>query len=248
MVEVEAIVATSHPIPAYGGVQLGENVLQEMAGALRSGRLPMLAQHDLRRAINAVVLDARVRHRSDGYKELRARFRVDGEQWAKFEQERLAAGAPGGFSFSCSEPFAALQPLNGAPPEPGVALAADASHWSDADPLAAAEELRRIGGVEVGRRHEFAHDPNAVVVLELTASLITGVLGNAIFEALKRFLRRDKPTTFHFHVEEGGRTVDGRIETDDADALRRAIASFDQLVNPPMLYLWDDEEGQWNPM
>lgn len=204
----------------------------------------MLANHDLCRAMDAVVLDAQVRDRSDGYKELWARFRVDEEQWVKFDQE--AAGAPGGFSFSCSEPLAELPPLDSVPPVGlRLALAADASHWSDADLLAAGEMLQMLGSVNLERRYEFAHDPAAVVVLEMAGSLVLGVVGNAVYDALKRFVRRGKATVFHFHIEEVDRVVDARLETDDAEALDRAISSFDQLANPAKLFVWSDEERKW---
>lgn len=57
-IEVEAIVATGHPVPAYGGIQLDESALNDIAGAIRSGSLPMLIGHDIRRPLNPTVLDA----------------------------------------------------------------------------------------------------------------------------------------------------------------------------------------------
>ena len=56
-VEVEAIVTTSQPVPAYGGVQLDESVLYDIAEAIRSGSLPMLIGHDIRRPLNPTILD-----------------------------------------------------------------------------------------------------------------------------------------------------------------------------------------------
>ena len=75
-VEVEGIVATDQPLSAYGGIRVDETVLHDLAEALRSGSLPMLLSHDIRRPLNAVVLDSEVRERPDGYKEVWIRFTV----------------------------------------------------------------------------------------------------------------------------------------------------------------------------
>jgi hypothetical protein len=122
-VEVEAVVTTSQPVSAYGGIQLDESVLQDIADAIRSGSLPMLIGHDIRRPLNPTILDAQVRQRPDGYKEVWIRFSVDANVWAEFEEELAASGAPGGFSFAFSEPIADLPPLaNGSAawPYPGA--------------------------------------------------------------------------------------------------------------------------------
>ena len=89
---MEVIITTTHPIAAYGGIQIGENVLEEMATALKAGGLPMVAHHDLRRPMDAAVLAVSVRDRADGFKELWALLRVDADQWAMVEKERVAAG------------------------------------------------------------------------------------------------------------------------------------------------------------
>src|SRR5690348_11091337 len=98
--EVEAIVATDHPIAAYGGIQVSEAVLRNLAEAIRSGSIPMFIGHDIRRPLNPTVLDAQVRQRPDGYKEVWMSFTVDADAWAEFEKDRAASGGPGGFSFS----------------------------------------------------------------------------------------------------------------------------------------------------
>ena len=84
-----------------------------------------------------------MRQRPDGYKEVWIRFSVDADAWAQFEEERLASGAPGGFSFAFSEPVTDLPSLAKESVAP-VAIEADASHWSDEDLLAAAEDLELL--------------------------------------------------------------------------------------------------------
>jgi hypothetical protein len=248
-VEVEAIVTTSQPVPAYGGVQLDESVLYDIAEAIRSGSLPMLIGHDIRRPLNPTILDVQVRQRPDGYKEVWIRFIVDADAWAQFEEERAAFGAPGGFSFAFSEPIADLPPLANESVAP-VAIEADASHWSDEDLLAAAEDFRAIGPVHVGRRYQFAFEPLAIVILTLIlAPIVTGLITNAIYDGLKRFLRGGERTIFQFRIErEDGSNVDARLETDDAEVLRHAIDAFDQLANADQLNEWNEDDQTWEEL
>lgn len=249
LVEVDAIVATDHPVSAYGGVRVGESVLQDIARAIRSGSLPMLIGHDIRRPLNPTVLDAQVRQRPDGYKEVWVRFTVDADAWAQFEEELAATGGPGGFSFAASEPIADLPALS-AESVALVALEADASHWSDEDLLTAAEDLRAVGPVHVGRRYQFAFEPLAVVILTFVlAPILTGLITNALYDGLKRFLRPERRTIFQFHVErEDGSVVDARLETDDPEVLQHAIGAFDRLVDSNQLNEWDEHEQTWNQL
>ena len=209
----------------------------------------MLIGHDIRRPLNPTVLDADVRQRPDGYKEVRMRFTVDAEAWAQFQEERAASGAPGGFSFAASEPIADLPALTAESVAP-VALEADASHWSDEELLAAAEDLRAVGSVHVGRRYQFALEPLAIVVLTLVlAPILTGLVTNALYDGLKRFLRPGRHTIFQFHVKrENGTIVDARLETDDPEVLRHAIGAFERLVNPEQLNEWDEHEQIWKQL
>ena len=247
--EVDAIVATDQPVSAYGGIRLGESALHDVAEAIRSGSLPMLIEHDIRRPLNPAILDTQVRQRSDGYKEVWIRFAVDADAWAQFEAELAASGAPGGFSFAFSEPIADLPALAAESVVP-VALEADASHWSDEDLLAAAEDLRAIGSVHVGRRYQFALEPLAVVALTLVlAPILTGLITNTLYDGLKRFLRPGRRTIFQFRVErQDGRIVDARLETDEPDVLRHAIGAFDRLVYPEQLNEWDEREQTWKQL
>jgi hypothetical protein len=248
-VEVEAVVATSHPIAAYGGIQLSESVLNDIADAIRSGSLPMLIGHDIRRPLNPVVLNIQVRQRPDRHKEVWIRFSVEADAWAQYEEEIEASGAPGGFSFAFSEPIADLPPLASEPAFP-VTLEADASHWSDEDLLGAAEGLRAIGPVHLGRRYQFAFEPLAVVAITVVlAPIVTGLITNALYDGLKRFLRPDRRTIFQFCIErERGSNVDARLETDDPEVLQHAIDSFDRLVNPGKLNEWNERDQTWDQL
>jgi hypothetical protein len=91
--------------------------------------------------------------------------------------------------------------------------------------LTAANELRAVGSVSVGRSYQFALEPLAVVVLTLVlAPILTGLVTNALYDGLKRFLHPGKPTVFQFHVErENKDIVAARLETDDPDVLSSRI-------------------------
>ncbi len=221
------IVATSEPFEAYGEViELGDQVLEELAAGLRTGAMNSLWQHDIRRPAAFQILDAGVRERADGEREVWALADVDADEWAEYQAGLKAAGAPGGMSFSGSEPLGELSSLT---PDGAVSLklSADRGHWTDDEILEAAEELRPLGSVSVGRRFEFAHDPRAVVDLWLAwknvgEPLVLGVAGNVLYAALRRFLRRDKPTIFHVTVEEGSRgsTDTSRRKTTASSSVR----------------------------
>jgi len=115
--------------------------------------------------------------------------------------------------------------------------------------LAAAGKLRPLGTVSVGRRYEFAHDPAAVVVLQVVLPLAVGLAANALYDALRRFIRPERSTVFQFHVEHPGGVVDARLETSDAATLRSALNAFDQLVNPDsVLLVWDEAIEQWRSL
>lgn len=78
---VEMILATSHPMEAYGGIVLTRSALEDMARQLRSNNVPMMVGHDPRQPIQATVLEATVRGRDDGFAEVWARVVVDEDQW-----------------------------------------------------------------------------------------------------------------------------------------------------------------------
>ena len=209
----------------------------------------MLIGHDIRKPLNPTILDAQVRERSDGYKEAWIRFTVDANAWAQFEEGLAASGVPGGFSFAFTEPIANL-PARTGDSVASVVIEADASHWSDADLIAAAQDLQTVGSVHVGRRYQFAFEPLAVVALTLVlVPILTGLATNAIYDGLKRFLGQGRRTIFQFRIErEDGRNVDARLESDDPEVLRHAIEAFDRLAHSEQLNEWDDRERTWKQL
>jgi hypothetical protein len=245
--EVETVLATSQPVPAYGGIRIDDRALQQIVETIRAGRTPMLLDHDLRQPFDATIVDAGIRKRPDGYSEVWIRLDVDSEQWTRWRAELAERAAPGGFSFSVAEPLTTVSGQEGATGE--FDLAADAAYWSDADLLAAAEQLRRVGHVRLNRRYAFHHDPTPVVAFYLILrDLGIDIVADAVYDALKRFLLPDRPTVFEFRVVRETETVEARLETSDRVALRNAVESFDRLVNPGGLEVWDVDANEWKPL
>jgi hypothetical protein len=245
--EVETVLATSQPLPAYGGVRIGDRTLQQIVEKIKAGDTPMVLDHDLRRPLDATLLDAWIRKRPDGYSDIWIRFDVDAEQWTNWEGELAEKGAPGGFSFAAAEPLTTVSGQEGAIGE--FDLAADAAYWSDDYLMEAAQQLRRFGRVYLNRRYEFKHDPTPVVVLYLILrDLGIEVVADAIYDALKGFLLPNRPTVFTFRVVRETETVEARLETRDPVALRNAVESFDRLVNPDVLEVWDADTDEWKPV
>lgn len=240
-VEIEAIVTTSHPVAAYGGVKLDDAVLDQVARALAAGELPMLNSHDVRRPLWSKVHEARVRDRDDGFKEVWARILVERDSWNEYESDRLAAGAPGGFSFSATEPIAVL-PSSSDRDDAPLMLAGDAAHWSDDELLNARAVLSGVGEVSVARRYQFAQTPEAVLVLVIALPELTGLLSNAAYDGLKRLFNEDRRTVLHLHVKDGDQEVVARLETDEPDVLDDAIEFLGEaLSDGPTILAWDGE-------
>src|SRR5437879_2146919 len=76
---VEGILTSTERVAAYGGVQLDEAILHQLIDALLSGELPMVLQHDVRRPLKATVIEAAVRSRPNGHKEVWFSFEVDAD-------------------------------------------------------------------------------------------------------------------------------------------------------------------------
>lgn len=199
----------------------------------------------MRRPLYATVLQAEVRDTPDGYLGVWVEVEVDSDEWAELERELTALGQPGGFSFSGAVPVAAVEPLASAPPVL-IRLAADAAFWNDDDLLAAGNALNSAGRIELSRRYAFAFDPTPVVVVMLAMDIGVGVIANALYDGLRRFIVPDRTTTFEFQVKRKNENIKARLETNDPDVVRAALDTFDAYVNPDRLNVWDKEHGRWD--
>jgi hypothetical protein len=235
LIEVEATVAGTRPMTAYGGIRLDHNVLEQLASALRAGRLPMILQHDPTRPVAAKILNVGIADDGDGYERLWMKFEIEEAVWEAIQDEWRRAGAGGGFSWSGSLPLTFI-PTTGDGPRPTVAIAADAHFWTDAEIIDAGRKLSGQANVEVAQRVAFAHAPDPVVVVTLYELAKAGVAA-VLWDSLKSFFRRAPAqgrsvdeTIFEFRASEGGRSVIGRVTTRDEEVLHHAIDALAELA------------------
>jgi hypothetical protein len=95
-------IASNHPLPAYGGVQHSDELLERLAQATRTGAIPMVVNHDHARPLNASCLAAEVVELPDGHRAVEGIYEVDSGAWDAFQEELRTEGAPGGMSFICN--------------------------------------------------------------------------------------------------------------------------------------------------
>ncbi len=219
MRRIRARVATTHAIPAYGGIQLHEDAVRQIAEAMANGRVPMRFNHDLTRPLSAVTVAAGVEPTEDGHLSAWVEFDVDEREWDQYEKETQAAGAPGGMSFSTVEPFAS----RGNSPY-GLTISADASYFHDDLIVAAAEEvLPGEWSVELARLYQFSW--------------------------IARIAGQPKQPTFEFRVIRTPRshTTEVKLTVADEDELRRAMREVPEILRAEgQVAYWDGTEGQWH--
>jgi hypothetical protein len=228
-------------------------------------------QHDPARRVDSRVLKVEVVDLPDGFKAVEAEYDVDAETWRAFQQEVLDQGAPGGMSFSCSEPLVDLTPHN-----PGttvqLGLYADAAHFSDDTLVAAGEALAEVGAVQVGRLLQFSYFPACRIIVEYVhqsgglspamAGVTIGLnlVSSAIFEAVRRLLSRRQPVSgtaeqapqieVHLIDEPGGVTVQTlKIVASDEETIRQALDRFIEPAEHPDwgVVVWDPDASTWRP-
>lgn len=249
-VEVDAIIATDDPVTAYGGIRLARPALETLAEALKNGNLRSGWHHDPRIPADITVIDSGLRETPEGGVQVWATLYVEKTQWDEF-QSGLPEGTLGGMSITFTEPITHIDTAS-VDNAFSFQVAADAHHWTDEDIIAAGETISSVASVDIRRRYELAIEPNAVVYLgmvftEVVLPTLTGVLGAALYDAMKRFLRPNgDKTIFHFEVELPDRKAMGYVETDDPEVLKRAMDSFDRLAaQQAKLLVWNEDAEQW---
>jgi hypothetical protein len=239
---VKARVASTHPVEKYPGWHLSAEALEEMAEHLRSGDIPMLFDHDARERIEARVLDAQVVPPDQGHSALDVVFEVDAEAWEGIQDRFADAGAPGGFSFSATVPQVA--PKSG--DEALVILAADAAAWTDRDRAEAGALLDAVVPTQTDRLFQYSGLELATIFLVLAEGVGLGVLGNVVYDALRRLLSRRKSET---RIEIHRRSPDGRslkaiVTTSDPEIAREALETLSENQEAPTAH-FDTDTRRW---
>jgi hypothetical protein len=253
-------ITTSRRIAAYGGTAHSEDFLERLAALARSNQLPFVLQHDPMRSLNAKCLKAEVVDLPDGHKAVHAEYEVDGDAWDTFEAECIAAGAPGGMSFTFSEFFVEIVPSGSSGPAQ-FSISADAAYFSDDTIRAAADKLATVGAVKAGRLYQFAEAPSCRIIIEFLQSGLPGfawgLASSALYDCLKYLVaRRTAPSKqqvsapqIEFHVRQN---ADGSAErvlllrTDKEQVLRYAVDKLGEvLTNPAQRLEWSEDTGEW---
>ncbi len=161
---LKAVLATTHPVPSYGGVQFGRESMQAIADAVKSGGVPMHLDHDHTRPVDVTVIDTGVEQRDDGHFAAWALLEMDAAVWAAWQDEVAAAGAPGGMSFTVTEPVHVEHQTAGY-------VAGDAGHFSDEELQAAAAAMSSVEPMHARRLYQFSSVPDAVAVIAMSLQL-----------------------------------------------------------------------------
>lgn len=265
MKRVRATVATNAPLEIYGGLQLGDELLDGLAAALRAGDLPFTFNHDAQRPVRTANFDAGVEPGPNGSKQVWATFDIDDADWDYVSAEFERHGVGGGISWSMT---ANPRRLGGpAQAQPALTIAADAGYFHQEDLAGLARDLAATTPLELREIYQFAAVPPPLVVVEIQQQsdlwhdLLVGgsasLAATMLFEFLKSLLRprhrfeeqdSEPRTSFDFKLEEPGRTLEFHLRTDDSTALRDALDKLpaaSALEQPAMSY--DEESHEWVP-
>jgi len=252
-VTIRARITTTHPVAAYGGVQLSEDVVRSIANAIASGEMPMLFNHDLSRPMHTSNVAAGVEPTEDGYLAAWAEFDVDQSAWEAYEAERDALGAPGGMSFAAASPIPGHDDIE----EPEVLIAADAAHFSDDEILAGERKLSALGRSLGSRYYQFSVIPDAKVVLDFTLGALDGVsinlLAATLYDTAKSFLKPRRATIFNLVAKQGSRgrrSLKLHLAADDPEALRVAMERAAEVLKSGAqgTFVYDPEGSKFKPL
>jgi len=225
---VRARLATTHPISAYGGVQLPRQVLDQVASAVASGAMPMHFGHDISRPVAVADVQTGIEQLDDGHFAVWAEFDVDADVWATHESAVVAAGAPGGMSISFTTPLAGRSLASDSP----LVVAADGHHFDDDEIDNAVAILGRLG-VEAGGQvlYQFSFEPIAKIVIDVVwpavMALGPNLVASAIYDAARSFFRPGRSAlVFNVSFKEtrrGARKVKVHIEASNETELSAAM-------------------------
>lgn len=235
MTRVRARLATTHPIPAYGGIELPRQVLDQVAQAVASGAMPMHFGHDISRPVAVSEVEAGVEQLEDGHFAAWAEFNVDAEVWAAHEAELAAAGAPGGMSISFTGPLSGRSLASESP----LVIAADGHHFDEEEIEAAVAILGRLDAAAGGEvLYQLSFEPLAKVVIDVVwpvvMSLGPNIVASAIYDTARSFFRPGRRgLVFNVSFKEtrrGARKVKVHIEASNEAELRAAMDLLPEVL------------------
>ena len=252
-VTVDAILATDELLPAYGGFKLAREALDRYAESFMR-RDHLTIAHDSTRPIAIRNVVAGVRLNAAGNNEVWASFEAAADGWAEFEAERIAHGAPGGFSFTYAERYGEVRAHR--PGQQQITVSADAHHFSPDDLATAAMALGPIADVDVNRLYQFSHVPPARAIVEFGIGLLESIpadlLASFLYDCIKVFIFRRKQaggsTTVEMLVYDDGdsRRTTMSVTTDSELVALEALRAGMAIATQPGRYVWRNDDHSWS--
>lgn len=138
-----------------------------------------------------------------------------------------------------------------------VSLSADAAPWSDKDRLVAAEILRELAKVELGRLIELSAATEIAKTLleiprEIWDEVLIGAAGTAVYEALRHpVAKRRAPTVIEIRDDRPKPTrIAARVQTDDPAALDSAVKQLPEVAPAGRAgnFEFDSDRELWVPL
>lgn len=242
--KIEAILATTDVIMAYGGMALSEGTLRQAAQDIREHGFHPTIDHDARQCINTEVQKVEIRRTDSGSLALWVQFLVDEEDWERVGDRR---------GLSATGFVKAFKP-DVATDKPALEIFADAGHFDKAVYIAAVTSLRQHFAVGGGQMYQLSEIPPAKVVLEIAWNVIqnigSGMLASALYDGLKHLLKpkHASESIFHLTVRRGDHVTDCYLKTNDPQALHDALATWRDVVltNPDAETIeYENDSHKW---
>lgn len=252
MVRATAVMTTTRPTDAYGGVRLPLNVLTALADALNIGSMPMNLNHDTGRRLSIANMHAGVRQCDDGEYEAWAEFDVDDDEWTAYRAEATALGLPPdkpiGMSFTFVGTFANFE--SPSPYVEGLSfeLAADPHDFPPREVALCARDLAVLGPSGAQCVFQFGVEPPALVVVgaflaDGAAQVMWGFVSAYLWEAVRR-LKGDKSAAINIEIEHGDRRLVANVPINTpAPLAQQAFATLERIADQTGLWSYDSESG-----
>jgi hypothetical protein len=270
--QVRGIMMTSERIEAYGGIAFPAEFLERAALSVRSGAVPLHADHDLAQPVRTRNPDAFVEMRPDGVSELHTVFEIHSD-------DMKLLNTRSGLSVMVTVPIA--RPAGYVDPiEPDLHMSADHAWYPDQVLLAAESALSEAGiasaRISTERAYQFSFVPDPQIYITIGISLLTGVGSSAIWAAIAKLFRgrqtppgasADTLTTINLTVVNGDSSVRGIIRTDSEEVALRAVQQLGTMsesirvdpedsnsatsesrpISESSVVTWDEQSSRWTP-
>ncbi|MEO2108681.1 MAG: hypothetical protein ABGZ36_23960 [Actinomycetota bacterium] len=227
-VQIKGIALTDHIIDSrYGRIQIPQEALQQLAEQMMSaGAHDVIANHDPDQAMHASDLKAWVGDH-EGNKAVFYTMEIAAQAWADFEDMRLLADAPGGFS------VAFTQTIRGDAAAPVRAIG-DAADFSDDEIVALADALSPDS--DAARLFQLAAEPDVIrFIIEFVVAGASWDLLKAgvrqVYAALQSKSKRlNRPAAIDIYVSDDvGNRAQGRIRVESDGDVSAALEAMERI-------------------